>query len=166
MKRVVVPVTLSAVIGVLVAGVAWAIGVTPLQSAVIAVCVVAVGTVRGVMEVQQRASGGEPWHGGWTLTRGGSRRDVRQLGWRMRADRGRVHGAALQRLRRVAWTRLRRHGIDLDDPAQSAAAEALIGTTAYRVLTVEHGRAVRYAAFVQAVDALERLAAPSIPEPR
>ncbi|HSK23087.1 MAG TPA: hypothetical protein VK906_07930 [Egicoccus sp.] len=178
MSRVAVPLVVSAVVGLIVAGAAWAIGVTLVQSAVVGVCVVAVGAGRGIIEAQQAASAGDHWRGNWTLTQGGSRRDVRQLGWRMRADRGRVHGAALQRLRRVARSRLGRHGIDLDDPAQAAAAEARLGTTAHRVLTAEHGRAVRYAAFVQAVDALERLGEPDrsggpvaatshpIPEPR
>ena len=167
------PVLLSAVAGLLAAGVAWAIGVTLRQSAVVAICVVVAGAARGVITAQQSASAGDDWRGRWTLTRAGSRRDVRQLGWRMRADHGRVHGAALQRLRRVARSRLGRHGIDLDDPAQTAAAEAVLGATAYRVRTAEHGRAVRYAAFVQTVDALERLTtadtpatSTSIPEPR
>lgn len=150
---------ISAMAALLVAFLAWAIGVTPRQSAVIFVCVLAVAAGRGVAEVQQFASGGEQWRGRWSLTADGTRRDVRQLGWRMRADHGRVHGAALQRLRRVATQRLHRHGVDLADPAHAAAAEALLGATAYRVLTAGTGQAVRYAAFVQAVDALERLPA-------
>lgn len=165
MRRWLIAVGPSAVVALVVAFPAWAIGVTLRQSAVIFVCVLAVGVGCGVIEVHQLAIGGEQWRGRWSLARSGARRDVRQLGWRLRADDGRVHGAAVQRLQDVAAQRLRRHGIDLADPAQAAAAEALLGATAYRVVTGRGERAVRYAAFVRAIDALERLAAAAISPP-
>jgi hypothetical protein len=50
-------------------------------------------------------------------------------------DDGRVADVAVRRLRAFAAARLAERGIDLDDPAQRQAAEAVLGAAEYRLLT-------------------------------
>jgi hypothetical protein len=59
--------------------------------------------------------------------RAGGRHDVSELAWATLTRDRTVSRRVLRRVRAVAVTRLRRLGVDLDDPAQRAAAERLLG---------------------------------------
>ena len=175
MREWIRPIVASAILGLVVGGVGWIVGVSELQSAVLVVVVITAAAGRHLVEGHQARSG-DTWRGRWSPTAYGGRRDVAQLGRQMRTSRRTVHGRVLTRLRDLATHRLRHHGLDPTDPHDADAAEALLGTTAFQVVTGERGKPVRYRAFVHTLDVLERLGPPdpatvaappaSTPEPR
>lgn len=149
-------------------GLAFFAGVTLPLSVLLAVAIVAVGTVLTMLA----AGHDERWPEARVVLRSGARREVARLSWSMAEDDGRVSDAAVQRLRTLAAARLLRRGIDLADPADRQAAESALGTSAYRLLT-EPGRH-RPEALLSCVSAIERLdrregapagGAPASPQP-
>lgn len=92
-----------------------------------------------------------------TPIRGGARREVAQTAWTLGASRGRIAASGSEQLRRIADRRLRLRGVELDDPGQRAAAEAILGSLAYRVVTKPADQPIEVLrAAIRAVDALDR----------
>lgn len=90
--------------------------------------------------------------------RHGSRPGVLLLAWEMATQRAEARESIVGRLRSVAGLRLSEVGIELDDPAQAAAAEGLLGPTAYRILTTATPTRIAPSADVtRCIEAVERL---------
>lgn len=87
--------------------------------------------------------------------RDGSRLEVAALSWSLLGRGGRVSEGALRRLRSVATGRLARHHLSLADPRDEEAIRALLGTTAWAVLTTRAHMPGRRE-FEECVRALER----------
>lgn len=145
----------AAVLAVLVGGAAWLIGVSGPQSTVLAAAVMTVAAGFAWLPSRKVV---------WPTRRRrfppGTRTDLARLSWVMVGRRGTVTGPAVPRLLALAQRRLARAGVDLHDSGHTAAAERLLGPTAYRVLGTLAGnpaRPVRYAAFVRCLAAVERL---------
>ena len=132
-------------------GLAFFAGVTLTLSLLLAVTIVAVGTVLALLA----APHDERWPEARVVLRSGARREVARLSWSMADDDGTVSDAAVQRLRTLATVRLAERGIDLADPADRSAAESALGATAFRLLT-EPGRH-RPEALLRCAAAIERL---------
>jgi hypothetical protein len=95
--------------------------------------------------------------------RHGARREIKQLSWSIGGSRTRLDEPAVRRLRRLAVARLAAHGVNLDDPRQQPQAEALLGRTAYRVLSVPSAQ--HASVLMRCVAALDRLDARPGPSP-
>ncbi|WP_108252522.1 hypothetical protein [Planctomonas deserti] len=132
-------------------GLAFFAGVTLTLSLLLAVTIVAVGTVLALLA----APHDERWPEARVALRSGARREVARLSWSMADDDGTVSDAAVQRLRTLATVRLAERGIDLADPADRSAADSALGATAFRLLT-EPGRH-RPEALLRCAAAIERL---------
>ncbi|MDQ2623667.1 MAG: hypothetical protein M3Y20_00760 [Actinomycetota bacterium] len=91
----------------------------------------------------------------------GSRLEVAALSWSLLGRGGRVGEGALRRIRAVATGRLARHGLSLERPADHEAIHALLGSTAWGVLTTRSDMPSRRE-YEQCVQALER----AVPEAR
>lgn len=137
-----------------IAGVAFFAGVTVLQSILLWVTIVAVGSAA----LLTGAARDERWPDSRVELRSGARREVARLSWSMVDDDGRVADVAVQRLRTLAAIRLADHGIDLADAADRSAAESALGTHEYRLMT-EPGRH-RPDALIRCARAIERLDRP------
>jgi len=94
----------------------------------------------------------------------GSRLEVAALSWSLLGRGGRVGEGALRRVRAVAAGRLARHGLSLERPRDHEAIRALLGSTAWTVLTT-HSDMPSRREYEQCVAALER-AAPDVSESR
>lgn len=93
----------------------------------------------------------------------GARRDIARLTWSVSGADQQVGRTLRLRLRQVAVRRLARRGIDLTGPEPSdrtvAAATAVLGADAFRVLDPDLHEVVglaRFSAAVRAVEALEQ----------
>lgn len=64
----------------------------------------------------------------------GLRDDVSRLAWSLRSQKTGVSGAATKRVRSLARTRLRRHGLDIDDTGDASRIVRLIGPSAHSIL--------------------------------
>lgn len=89
--------------------------------------------------------------------RRGARGDVQELAWSVAGRDGRAGERVLRRLRDVARVRLARHGLDLDDPADSAAVERLVGGRAHATLTRRSHPLPRVSDLQHTLEVLERL---------
>lgn len=143
----------TAVAAVVVATSAWALGVSVVQSALIASVVVALGAGHGLLPLATGVSLPDRMAG----KRGGTRREVAGLSGILTGRRGVVTQMAAARLRALAARRLAHLGIDVADPGHAAAARELLGAAAYDALIAAPARPMRYNDFVRHVDALERL---------
>src|SRR5690554_1111275 len=85
----------------------------------------------------------------------GSRLEVAALSWSLLGRGGRVSEGALRRLRVVAEGRLARHGLSMQRDSDHPAIHALLGDTAWAVLTTRSGMPSRRE-YEQCVRALER----------
>ncbi|NLF03588.1 MAG: hypothetical protein GX593_01000 [Actinomycetales bacterium] len=94
----------------------------------------------------------------------GSRLEVAALSWSLLGRGGRVGEGALRRVRAVAAGRLARHGLSLERPQDHEQIRALLGPTAWTVLTANADMPSRRE-YEQCVAALER-AAPDASEAR
>lgn len=92
----------------------------------------------------------------------GSRIEVAALSWSLLGRGGRVGEGALRRIRAVAQGRLARHGLSLTRPQDHEAIHAMLGDTAWAVLTT-HAAMPSRREYEQCVRALER-ADPHTPE--
>ncbi|MGC5166731.1 hypothetical protein [Luteimicrobium sp. DT211] len=140
------------VLPVLATVVPWYLGVDPWHALCFGAVTLAIAVLwRGAPDWDDAA-----WRPGSRPAATGVRDDVARLAAAVGRGRASVHQPALRRLRGVARTRLARHGVDLDDPADAPRVVALLGRHAPAVLS-SGATEVRRAAFVACVDALERL---------
>ena len=63
-----------------------------------------------------------------------------QTAWALRARQGEISDGGRKRLRAFATSRLRRHGLDIDDPAHAAAVRELLGEPAAALLIAGSAR--------------------------
>lgn len=91
----------------------------------------------------------------------GSRLEVASLSWALLGRGGRVSEGALRRIRAVAAGRLARHQLSLERPEDHEAIHALLGDTAWTVLTTRYDMPSRRE-YEACVTALER----ATPDPR
>ncbi|GGI08176.1 hypothetical protein [Egicoccus halophilus] len=136
---------------------AWAIGVDTARSGLVAAVVIVLAAARHLLTEQSAVRRTDRWRPRAVPLPVGTRREVRQLSWRLSSRRGQVSPTAVARLAALARVRLARRGLDLDEPGQAAVVRRLVGTGAYRVLTGDEGRPIGLWAFSRAVDAVERL---------
>jgi hypothetical protein len=158
-RRTAVRVTL---IALLVAAICWFFGADVWHSILFGTVLTAVGLIvlRGlgpdVGTVSWRASGNN---------RHGARRDVDQLSWAMRGSYGRVDGAAVWRVQRLAAQRLALHHLELQNAADRSRIEQLLGRRAYLLLARGERRPVSLRALLQCLDALDVLDALALTQP-
>lgn len=87
----------------------------------------------------------------------GVRREVARLSWGLSGFESRVDRRSLATLRGLAAARLRRHGVDLDEPADAVRARRLLGDPAYATVTSDPASLPRFDSFARAVTAVEQL---------
>lgn len=93
----------------------------------------------------------------------GVRDDLERLTWQLGTSRGPVGEGAVRQVRALAAARLARRRLDLDDPADRAAVEALLGPAVYRALC--QSTRPTLAALVRCLDAIDGIADPAAPRP-
>ncbi len=115
------------------------------------------GTVVVVLAVVVVRRGGAPaaWLPDDHQEADGSRIEVAALSWSLLGRGGRVGEGALRRIRAVAAGRLARHGLSMARPQDHEAIHALLGDTAWAVLTANAAMPSRRE-YEQCVRALER----------
>lgn len=84
--------------------------------------------------------------------------EVSRLAWSINSRTGVAGHVAVRRVQNVLRRRLAHRGLDLDDPAQHATIDALLGQGVRHAL---HKREVQAADLELVLDAIERVAAPS-----
>jgi len=139
------------------AGVAWYIGMDAGRATAVGIVALGLGIAWIVVPEQRSVRWPRPVH----TARDGARRDVVQLSWSLRTSLGRVQPGALARVRELARRRLAARSLALDDPADAAAIEQLIGAAAYAVLRPGDGLPT-LRSLLHCLDALDRLGAPPL----
>lgn len=143
----------SAVLAAAGFGVAWLVGMDYWHGAAVAVLVFAAGVAWiSVPEHVDVGLNEEPYE-----QREGVRREVIDLSWALRRQRGGIRDTAFRRVRTLAGALLAERGLDLDDPADSARIERAIGPYAYSVLARRPGRFSSLASVTRCLDALDAL---------
>lgn len=141
-------------LAVLAAGVTWFFGVDVPQSLAVGGVVAAVGLTWSAI----REGAPMTWPVPPVRSAPGARRAVSETAWALRA-RGGVPERTLGRARAVARHRLRTfHQLDLDDPDDRAAVEAVLPSSVVDVLQSERRPELDLAAFAAVLDAVEALA--------
>ena len=142
---------------VLVAGAVFAVmfvvGLDIAHAVLLALAAVAVLQLRGLTGGQDE---------GWPdreddRADAGVRREVARLSWGLSGFESRVDRRSLATLRGLAAHRLRRHGIDLDEPADAPRARQLLGEPAWTTVTSDPTSPPRFDSFARAVTAVEQL---------
>lgn len=143
-----------AVLGLVVGGGAWLLGMDAAHSAGLGAVVAGLCLCLAMLGEQPAVA----WPPPPDPIRPGSRRDVAQLGWSL-GVRGRpVSPEAVRRLRDLAEQVLERDGLRLDDPADTEAVAGLLGPGAGAVLRRGSGARPRTADFAAVLGRLEGLA--------
>ncbi len=144
---------ISAGIGLLVCAAAgWAIGLEWPQAFLVGLSIVALFGFRRLPHTNPE----EDWPVGEQESDDrGVRRDVTRLSWTLQGYESRVERPSIRRLRAVAAHRLAVRGLDLD--ADVDACRAILGTTAYQVVTADARTHVRIEAFTEALAAVGNL---------
>ena len=145
----------STALAVLVAALAWFVGVPWVQSLLIGAAVTVVGTVAGALDRLEDDPQLPPVDDAGGSS--GARREVSRLSWAMAGPENRVGDVPYRRIRAIADTRLRLRGLDPDDPDGRPAVEELLGSRAYAVLVAEATRNPTVAVFEQCLSVLEGL---------
>jgi hypothetical protein len=153
---------LLAVFGTALGFCCWFFGVDPWYAVAFALVIVALG-------VAWAALGGADvpdWADDPVERPPGARDDVVRLAWSLRMHKGQVHEQAFKRVRALASERFAASRLDIDEPADRAAIEQLIGATGYRALHAPQGRMPSLTAVEICLDALDAVAGdPSPPRP-
>ncbi|OIH95541.1 hypothetical protein BIU90_02265 [Curtobacterium sp. MCBA15_001] len=148
----------GAVIGVLVlavvaAGVSWFFGVGVVQSLAVGGVVTAVGVTWTAI----REGAPVTWPVPPVRSAPGARRELSEAAWALRS-RGGVPERALGRVRAVARRRLwTLHRLDLDDPEQRGAIEAVLPPAVVAVLQHEGRPGLDLAGFQAVLSAIEAM---------
>jgi hypothetical protein len=149
------------IVVVLVAAVCWYFGADAWHSVLIGGVLTTVGLI-SLVGIPARDPSATDWRAGPSPNREGARGEVAELSWSLRTSYGgRVDIRAVSRVRQLARRRLALHQLDLNDPADRAGVEALIGRSAYAVLVRRERRPMLHA-LLHCLDALDRLS-PTMP---
>ena len=150
----------SAVAGAAVGGVLWFLGVLWPFAVAVAVLAVAFGGAWAGFAGAERPLFVRPA----PESRPGTRSEVSQTAWALRGRHGEIGDGGHKRLRTFARSRLRRRGLDLDDPRDAAAIAVLLSPRAAVALAA--GAHLRIADVEYCLDRLERLEPPPGPDRR
>ena len=154
--RLVLCVTLGAGVAVI----AWYFGMDLAHAIALGLVVAAVAVVLGSVPEHRPAE--------WAREPGpaetGIRRDVSHLSWSLHSRSGVVAASAHRRLRDLARTALSRHDFELDEPADAAAIERLLGPEAWNTIRPGERALPRLAEVETTLDALQKLDR-KVPEP-
>ena len=144
---------LAAVAGAAAFGLCWLIGMDEWHAAAVAVIVFAAGIAWIAI----------PEHTDMRMTeeplgpREGVRREVIDLSWALRRQRGGIRENAFRRVRALAAERLAEHRLNLNDPEDGERIARAIGSQAYAILRSRSGRFANLRTVVHSLDALDRL---------
>jgi hypothetical protein len=156
-RRAIGPIGTSACIAVGAAVLLWSVGVSLAFAVAVAVLAIAIGITVGAF-----AGSAAPARKRERPTpRPGTRSEVAQLSWTLRARAEGVSDAGRKRLRMFARRRLRRAGLDVDDPADAERLRALLGDKGFELVTSENAKA-SLADVERCVTALDGLAVSDI----
>lgn len=125
----------ASLLAVAVWGVAWAVGVSFVQSLLLSTVVTTVGAVLVALDDLDDEPGLPPLEGSGRSE--GTRREVSRLSWAMAGAGNRVGGVPYRRLRAIANHRLLQRGIDLGQPDGQQAARELLGPVGFTQLVAE-----------------------------
>jgi hypothetical protein len=145
----------TVVMALVMAGLSWAIGVTVIQSLLLATGVTMVGAIVGSSIALDDEIGLPPLDE--TGRNEGTRREVSRLSWVMAGQDNRVGDVPYRRLRAIAVNRLGLRGIDVAEEAGQQAARELLGQQGYAMLVEEATRTPTQRSFQEGIALLERL---------
>jgi hypothetical protein len=153
----------TVVLTILVAGLAWLVGVTWLKALLLATAVATTGVV--LIALRRLDDEAELPLVEGPSRNDGIRREVSRLSWALAGQDNLVGEMAFRRLRKLARDRLSQLGIDLDVAEGQRAAREALGSLGYDTLIAEVGRPPTQKIFQQCVGVLEslddRLSAPA-----
>ena len=147
---------LSGIGTLLVSGVLWLLGLDLLHAFVLGAVLATIVGLRGSPAVNLDQSWPDDDE---ARADTGVRREVARLSWSMQGYEARVQRQSVKRLHDIAAYRLGEQGLDLDDPRDYLGCQLALGERAYRVISEPEERP-RYADFVAAVTAVEKLTEP------
>lgn len=150
------------VLAVILPVITYVIGVSVLQSLLIAAAVVTIGGFLALLPVGEDFT----WERRDDRAADGARREISRLSWTLGGHENRVGEAPVRRLRELALRRLAWRGITLTDQDGVAAAEKLLGAPVVAVITTELGPPPRYDLFIRCVAAVEKLETAPAADPR
>jgi hypothetical protein len=153
----------AVIVAVLVAAVCWYFGADLWHSVLLGSVLTTVGLIT-MVGTPDRAIANTDWRGDAGTNRVGSRGEVAELSWSLRTSYGRVDNKAVSRARQLARRRLALRQLDLNDPADRPAIEALIGRSTYAILVTRERRPLLRSLLhcLDALDALDTLS-PTMP---
>jgi hypothetical protein len=151
------------VVAILVAATCWYLGVDVWHSVLLGCVLTTVGLI-SMVGIPEPDLGTTEWRGGARVNREGARGEVADLSWSLRTSYGRVDIKAVSRVRQLARRRLVLHRLDLNDPADRAGVELLIGRSAYAIL-VRSQRRPLLRSLLHCLDALDTLDPPTSTAP-
>lgn len=149
--------TWSAVAGAAVGGVLWFFGMSWPFALAAAVLIVAFGAGWAGFDDAERPLFVRPA----VDPRPGTRSEVSQTAWSLRGRRNEVSDSGRKRLRAYARSRLRRGGLDVDDPEDAARIAEVLTPRAVAVLG--RGGRVTMSDVEYCLDRLDQLAASAVP---
>ena len=147
------------VVAALITGFCWAIGLDLANAVALAVFAVALYGLRALAPGETEEWQPEPE----TARNAGTRREVARLSWGLHGQDARVDRWSARRLHLLAARRLATLGLDLDAPEDAAECRRILGGTTYDALSLDPNNLPRYAAFVAALDVLERFSLEETP---
>ncbi len=133
--------------------IAWYFGMDAAHAVALGLVVAVVAAVLGTVPDNRPAD----WVRERAPIESGIRRDVTHLSWSLHSRSGAVAASAHRRVRDLARSVLARHELELDEPADAAAIEQLLGPQAWD--TIRPGeRSLPQLVYVEStLDALRRL---------
>ena len=147
------------VIAGMITGLCWVIGLDLANAVALAMFAVALYGLRALAPGESEDWQPEPE----TARNTGTRREVARLSWGLHGQDARVDRWSARRLHLLAARRLATLGLDLDAPEDAAECRRILGGTTYDALSLDPNNLPRYAAFVAALDVLERFSLEETP---
>lgn len=144
----------SAIVAILIGAGCWFFGLGVAAAIIVALVVAGVGIV---LRAPLRSDQNSDWPLPPATKDDGERREAAELRWALSTPRGVIDDRILDRVTSIATRSLGRRGLGLDDPADRAAIEKLIGAPLYGLLTAEVRPQVAMKAFATILTRLEAL---------
>jgi hypothetical protein len=151
MNRYVGPV----IVGVIVGVGSWFFGLPLLPSIVVGLVIAAAGVVLRTIVLP---TDNREWPPTPPEPNDGTRHEVPELAWALRAPGGFVDDRIVERVRSLGARVLARRHLDVDDPAHRSRIEGLVGQPLYTVLA-SRSTQLSLPALMSALESLEKLEA-------